>query len=156
MQSVFGILEEVANAACACVAVHAGGVAARFLAATKRQTKVEGRECALRCGADLKRNLGVGRTDGGGMHVPRSGAQQILSCAATSNQIRAPSLSLELMLQVAAPCTSCAAARSDWELRHTEAFAGRCTRCQKLYEKGNYCPVCNQARPRLLQVLKTC
>ncbi len=48
--------------------------------------------------------------------------------------------------QAPAPCTSCDAARSDWEIRHSDAFAGRCTRCQRLYEKGNYCPVCDQAR----------
>ncbi|KAK9827616.1 hypothetical protein WJX81_006673 [Elliptochloris bilobata] len=43
-----------------------------------------------------------------------------------------------------APCVSCEAARSDWEVRHSGEMGGRCTRCQRLYDKGNYCPVCNR------------
>ena len=44
---------------------------------------------------------------------------------------------------------SCEAARSDYEVRNAEAFGGRCTRCQRLFQKGNYCPVCERVCARL-------
>jgi hypothetical protein len=81
--------------------------------------------------------------------VPRSTGK--LACGAEDSHAHALAVEcLWLMApagaQAPAPCTSCDAARSDWEIRHSDAFAGRCTRCQRLYEKGNYCPVCDQAR----------
>ena len=43
-------------------------------------------------------------------------------------------------------CTSCDAGLDEWEAQSAEAYGGRCTACQQLFEEGSFCPVCNKAR----------